>query len=108
MDRAMRREELHGLVDGKRQHVADRLALPEHRERLRIEAGATACLAGDLHVGQKAHLYRLYALSLAFGTAAARRIEREAARGVATHARFGGFRVQPADRIPETDVGGRT
>ena len=49
---------------------------------------------------------RLHALALAGLAAAAAGVEREAARVVAAHARLGRVREQPADRVPEADVGG--
>src|SRR5215831_13234950 len=104
MDGAMRREELDGLIDIESQHVADRLSSPQHGKRLGVEARAVARLAGDFDVGQEAHLDGFHPLALALGAAAARSIEREAARAVAAHGRFVRFGVEPADRIPEADV----
>ena len=71
-------------------------------ERLGVEARAAAALARDAHVGQEAHLDLLHALALAAFAAPARRVEREAARVVAAHARLGRVGEQPADRRPRS------
>ena len=105
---ALRGKELHRLVDAQRQGLADALALEQNAQGLGIEAPAAAHVAQHLHVGQEAHLDALHALALAGFAAAARGVERESAGGEAADARVGGFRIQPADRIPESDVGGRT
>ena len=78
----MRGEELDRLVHAHRQHLAD-ASCPRKRTASvsRIEARAAAGLAGDLHVGQEAHLDLLHALAFAGLAAAARGVEREAARG---------------------------
>ena len=105
VDRAVRGEELDRFVDAHREHFADRLALEAHRERLGVEARAAAHFARHAHVGQEAHLDALHALAFARLAAPAARVEREAARGVAAHARFGHFGEEAAHRVPEADVG---
>src|SRR6185503_19165777 len=65
----------------------------------------TAHLARDLHVGQEAHLDGLHTLALAPVAAAARGIEREAARGIAADARHLRVRKELADVVEEADVG---
>ena len=75
----MGREELHRVVDVHRQHVADALLAPQHRERLGVEAPAAAHVAQHLHVGQEAHLDGLHALAFARLAAPAGGVEGEAA-----------------------------
>src|SRR6185503_16237158 len=99
------REELDRLVDAHRQHFAHGLAAQPHLQRLGIEARAAATLAHHAHVGQEGHLDLFDALAFARLAAAARRVEREAARGPAAHARLGGVGEQLADVVPEADVG---
>ena len=68
---------------------------------------AAAGFAGDLDVGQEAHLDLLHTLAFAVLAAAARAVEREAPRPVAAHARLGRLREQAPHGIPEPDIGGR-
>src|SRR5262249_10138146 len=75
-------------------------------QRVDIEARAAAGLANHAHIGQERHRDLLHALAFAFLAAAAARIEREAARGPAAHARFRGIREEAPDLVPEADVGG--
>ena len=103
----MRGEERRRLVHAHRQHFADGLFAPAHRQRLRVEALAAAGLAGDLHVGQEGHFDLLDALALAVLAAPALGVEGEAARAPAAHARLGRVGEAAADRVPEADVGGR-
>ena len=103
----MRREELHRLVNAHGEHFAYVLALEAHGQRLGVEARTAARLAGHFHVGQKAHLDPLQPLAFACLASPPGRIEREAARRIAAHARFGHFGVEPADLVPEPHVGGR-
>ena len=102
------REEFDGLVDFHRQHFADVLAAPRHRERLRIEALAVADVARHLHVGQETHADRAHALALARRATAFAGIEREARRRVAARAGFERAGEQLADRVPHADVSRRT
>ncbi len=64
-------EVAHRLVHAHRQDVADALAAQLDRERLRIESRAIADFAGNLHIGQEAHLDGLHALAVAAVAAAA-------------------------------------
>jgi hypothetical protein len=107
VDRRMRGVEVGGLVDAHREHFADTLLAPAHRQRLGVEAGSAAHVAVHLHVGQEAHLDLLHPLALARLAAAAGGVEGEAARGVAADARLGRVGEELADRVPEADVGGR-
>src|SRR5690348_1994202 len=93
-------EELDRIVHIHREHVADALVPPEHRERLAVESPAPADVAEDLHVGQEAHLDRLDALALAGFAAAACRVEGEAARGVAAQPRLSGGGIDAPDVVP--------
>ena len=104
---ALRGEELQRVLDAHRERLADVLALEQNAQGLRIEAPAAADVAQHLHVGQEAHLDALHSLALAGLAAAAGGIERKAAGGEAAHARFGGIRVEAANGIPESDIGGR-
>ena len=107
MHAALGREEFQRVVDAHRERLADVLALEQDRQRFRIEASAAAYVAQDLHIGQEIHLDALHALALAGLAAAAGRVEGEAAGRKPAHPRLGRIRVQPADRVPESDVGGR-
>ncbi len=100
-------EEAHGLVHFHLQHVADALAAPGDGQRLGVEARAVADVAGQLHIGQEAHLDGLHALAFAARAAAVAGVEAEAGRGVAARPRFQGLGVELADGVPEADVGGR-
>src|SRR5207253_6470924 len=102
----MRPEELDGIVHIHRQHVADALLASQDGQRLRVETAPAAHIAQNLHVREKAHLDGLHALAFAGLTAPAGRVEREAARGVAANAGFGGPGIDAADLVPEADVGG--
>src|SRR5450759_2135970 len=104
MNRRVRAEELNRFVGAQREDVADRLALEAHRERFGAEAKSTAYLARDFDIGQETHLDALDALALAAFAAPALGVEREAACGVAAHARFADLSEKPPDRVPETDV----
>ncbi len=107
MDGRVRGEKISGFVHAHQQHVADALALEAHGERLGIEARAAARFARQLHVGQEAHLDALQPLSFAHLAASARGVEGETRGGVAAHARFRHFRIKPAHRVPEADIGRR-
>src|SRR5450759_5400146 len=104
MNRRVRAEELNRFVGAQREDVADRLALEAHRKRFGAEAKSTAYLARDFDIGQETHLDALDALALAAFAAPALGVEREAACGVAAHARFVDLSEKPPDRVPETDV----
>ena len=101
-------EELDGIVDAQRRALADALALEQNPQGFGIEASAAAHIAEHLHIRQEAHLDALHPLAFAGLAAAAGRIEREAAGREAADACVGGLGIQPADRVPESDVGGRT
>ena len=64
-------------------------------------------LAVDEHVGQKAHLLANLALPGAGFAAPAFDVERKTARRVAAQPRLGRERVELADLVEQTDVGGR-
>src|SRR5690606_36467034 len=76
-------------------------------ERLAIEALSAADVAGYLDVGQEAHRDRLHALAFAGLAASAGGVEAEAARAPAAQPRLGRVGEEPADRVPEADVGRR-
>src|SRR5262245_47438809 len=103
----MRREELHGLVDVHGEHLAYGLAFPPHVEGLGVETRSSAGLAGDAHIGKEAHLDLPDALALTLLAAPALRVEREARRAPAAHARVAGVGEQAPDRVPEADIGRR-
>jgi hypothetical protein len=67
------------------QHVADRVAVVGHRQRLGVVALALAGLALDPHVRQEVHLDALLAVAFAVFAAPAGHVETEAARRVAAH-----------------------
>src|SRR5437868_14728885 len=104
MDARVRGEELHCLIDTHREHMADALALVLDRQRFLIEATTAARIAQHPHIRQEIHLDLLHSLTFAGLAATAGRVEREACRVVAAHARLGGFGEQAADRVPESDV----
>src|SRR5207248_10075298 len=95
------------VVHAHRQHVAARLALPAHRERLRTEARAAAGFAGHFYLRQEAHLDLLDSLAFAGLAAPALGVERKAAGAPAAHSRFVRLGEQAPDRVPEADIGGR-
>src|SRR5579862_6146654 len=103
----MRGKELDRALHIHRQQVADGAATPLDLERLTIEAQSAAALAQHFDVRQKAHLDGARARALAFGTAAAAGVEREAAGAIAAHARLAGAGKQRSNVVPEADVGGR-
>ena len=98
-------EEIHRLVHFHPQHVADALAAPGHRQRFRIETGAVAGLARNLHVGQEAHADGAHALAFAGRAAALAGVEGKPPCGIAARTRFQGVGEELADRVPEADVG---
>ena len=106
--RGMRGEEVDRFVDVHREHVADALPRSCTSSVSRLKRRPPQTSQQHLHVRQEAHLDRLLALALAGGAAAAAGVEAEASGAVAAHARFAGVGEQPADRVPEADVGGRT
>src|SRR5512134_3846659 len=106
MDRAVRGEELGGLVHAHAEHLADALSLESHHQGLGREALAAARLARDLHVRKEAHPDGLDTLALACVAAAPSGVERETPRTIAADARLAAVCEQLADRIPEADVGG--
>ena len=108
----MRGEELDRFVDAHREHVADRLAAPAHRERLGVEARAVAdfarrpCTSGRKLISIVFTPWPSHAVAAPAGG-----VEREAARGVAAHARFaacrrraGGSRPRSRRRSPGTSA----
>src|SRR5688572_12949418 len=107
MNLRLRSEERDGFLDGHHEHVANALAAEFHGQRRWVEATAAAAFAFDAHVGQEAHLDALHALPFAAFAAAARGVEREAARVVAAQARFRRLREQLAHLVENADIGGR-
>src|SRR2546425_7946497 len=101
MGRRARGEKFDRFVHAHRQHFADRLSLPAHGERLRIEARAAADLAGHLYVRQEAHLDFLDSLAFAGLAAPTLGVEREAAGAPAAHSRFVRLGEQAPDRSEE-------
>ena len=105
VDARVRREEPDGIVHAHRQHVADVAAAILDCQRLAVEPLPAARIAKHLHVRQEAHLDRLYALPFAGIAASTCRVEREARRTEAAHARLGGRGEELADLVPEPHVG---
>src|SRR5947209_10198453 len=101
-----RREQLGRLVDAHREDVGDRLVLELHLERLRVVTLALADFARHVHVGQEVHLDLDDPVALARFAAAALDVERKTPRRVAAHLRFGRERVQLANLVERTGVGG--
>ena len=67
----MRAKKISGFLDCHLHHVADRLFVVEHFERLRVVTAPTAVLARHQRLRQKIHLQFDHALALAtFATAA--------------------------------------
>ena len=107
VDRGVRREELHALVDVHRKDVADGFVAPLDRQRLGVEALAIADVAKHAHIRQERHLDALHPLAFAGLAAAALGVEREPAGRPAAHARLVRLCKNAADRIPEAHVGRR-
>ena len=105
-DRGDGGEELQ-LLHRHRQHVGDRLAAVGRRERLFVEAPIVALFAGDVHVGEEAHLHTDASLTGAALAPSALDVEREPRRGVAAQPRLRGAGEEPADLVEEADVRGR-
>jgi ribosomal protein S18 acetylase RimI-like enzyme len=61
----VRLEEFRGVLDVHGEHFTDAEVAPAYRQRLGIEAAATAAVAGHLDVRQEAHFHGLYALTFA-------------------------------------------
>ena len=102
-----RREELGRLLDRHLEHLADRLALVVHLERLAVVAGALADLARDVDVGQEVHLDLDRAVAGAVLAAPALDVEGEPALLVAADLGLGGLAEQLADVVEHAGVGGR-
>src|SRR5208282_2171141 len=87
--------------------LADAPALEQYVQGFRIETPAAADVAKHLDIRQEAHLDALHPLAFTGLAAAAGGVERKAAGGKAAHTRFRGVGVQPANRVPKSNVGYR-
>src|SRR5579859_685311 len=108
VDAALGGEELQSIIDAHGEDLADILALEENAQGVRIESPPAADIAEHLHVGQETHFDALHTLALAGIATPADGVEGEAAGSETADSRLGGVGIQPADRIPESDIGGRT
>src|SRR5256885_2833682 len=81
-------EEFRRLLDAHVEHVGDRLATVGDLEGLLVVALALADFTRDINIGQEVHLDLDDAVALAVLATAALHVEAEAARLVATDARF--------------------
>src|SRR5690606_26830160 len=82
-------EEAESLVDREPEHLAEVVTLEANLERLVAEAGAAACVAGNLHVGEEAHVHLHRAEPFASVTATALDVEAEPRRLPPSRARLG-------------------
>ena len=100
-------EQLQRLAARHFQHVGDRLAVKQHRQRFRIVAAAAADIALDPHVGQEVHLDAFLAVPFAGFAASAGGVEAEPPRRITAHFRFRQLREQLPDQIEHAGVRGR-
>ena len=105
---AVRGEELHRFVHVHREDAGDALPAEGDRQRLGIEAGSPAGVAGDPHVGEEAHRDPPHSLALARVAAPSAHVEGEASRPVSADAALGGLGEEAPDVIPHPHVGGGT
>ncbi|MNY30283.1 hypothetical protein D3C86_1643810 [compost metagenome] len=98
-------EHLNGLVHGQLQHLGNRAALPDDRQRLRVIAGPVARRARRVDAGHEQQLYADETLAFASRATALGDVERKLPGVIPRFLSFGCGGVELAHVVEQSSIG---